>query len=47
MSVLASRPVDTYDMLPTTLQYASWLAGVIKRMLDLDTRRAYPFRLFM
>ena len=36
-----------YDALPTTLEYASRLARVIKRMPDLDSRRAYPFRLFM
>ena len=36
-----------YDVLPTTLEYASRLAGVIKRMPDLDSSRTYPFRLFM
>ncbi len=35
-----------YDLLPTTLEYASTLARVIRRMPQLAPR-PYPFRLFM
>jgi hypothetical protein len=35
-----------YDVLPTTMEYASTLARLIKRMPRLAPR-PYPFRLFM